>query len=154
MIYALDPGPTQSALVILDGSRVVEAHISLNDAMLEFLTGRGETEDVLVVEQVASYGMAVGAEVFETVWWSGRFHQAWHIGPGATAQRLPRLKVKLALCHDSRAKDTNIRQAVIDLYGGPEQTRKGGALAGIKKDLWAALALGLAYQELAKERAA
>lgn len=32
--------------------------------------------------------------------------------------RIPRLKVKVHLCHDSRAKDANIRQAILDRFGG------------------------------------
>jgi hypothetical protein len=51
--------------------------------------------------------MAVGAEVFDTVLWAGRFAEAAHRVP---VVMLPRRAVKLALCGDSRAKDANIRQ--------------------------------------------
>jgi len=66
----------------------------------------------MVIEQVRSYGMPVGATVFDTVFWSGRFCQAW---PNEFHQ-MPRLKVKQHICHDSRAKDSNIIQALVDRF--------------------------------------
>ena len=57
----------------------------------------------MVYEMVAGYGMPVGAEVFETAFWAGRFSEAW---PGH-AERLYRRDVKLYLCGSSRAKDTS-----------------------------------------------
>lgn len=75
----------------------------------------GGLPDVVVIEKVESYGMAVGAEVFDTVLWAGRFAEAAHRVP---VVMLPRRAVKLALCGDSRAKDANIRQALIDRFGG------------------------------------
>jgi hypothetical protein len=62
-----------------------------------------------IIEKVKSYGMPVGAEVFETVYWSRRFAQA--LG-AEKVEGIPRIQVKLHLCHDSRAKDGNIRQAL------------------------------------------
>jgi 5-methylcytosine-specific restriction protein A len=59
--------------------------------------------------------VAVGAEVFDTVLWAGRFAEAAHRVPVVL---LPRRAVKLALCGDSRARDANIRQALIDRFGG------------------------------------
>lgn len=157
MIHAIDPGPTESALVALSGRTVFHTMLAQNEDVLQWLRTEARepyaAEQTLVIEQVASFGMPVGAEVFETVYWSGRFAEAWLAGRSERLVRLPRLRVKQALCHDSRAKDSNIRQAIIDLYGGPHTTKKGGPLAAIRKDLWAALAVGLAYQELAAERA-
>ena len=36
----------------------------------------GGLPDVVVIEKIESYGMAVGAEVFDTVLWAGRFAEA------------------------------------------------------------------------------
>ena len=106
--------------------------------------------DVVVIEKIESYGMAVGAEVFDTVWWAGRFAEAASRVP---VVMLPRRAVKLALCGDSRAKDANIRQALIDRYGGKERAigtkATPGPLHGIAKDVWAALAVGIAWLERA-----
>ena len=100
--------------------------------------------DRLVIEQVASFGMAVGAEVFETVYWSGRFAEAVYPLP---VDRITRIKVKTHLCHDSRAKDANIRAALIDRYGGPAALRKGGDLYGVSKDVWSALAVAVTWAD-------
>jgi hypothetical protein len=149
MIYALDPGNMRSALVILsDDGRVVTSSLLENDLMHAALVGPRDPAlvDVLVVEQIESFGMPVGREVFETVFWSGRFVEAWR-GPWA---RVPRRDVKLHLCGQARAKDGNIRQALIDRYGPGKDAAIGvkakpGPLYGLRADLWAALAVGVTY---------
>ena len=103
--------------------------------------------DVVVIEKIESYGMAVGAEVFDTVWWAGRFAEAASRVP---VVMLPRPAVKLALCGDSRAKDANIRQALIDRFGGSNAVgRKAapGPLYGISRDVWSALAIAVTYAD-------
>ena len=142
IIFAIDPGPTHSAYVRLGEGGVLLSFDKLsNDDML--LECRGLC-DVCVIEQVASMGMAVGAEVFETVFWSGRFAQAVRF---ERVRRIKRHEVKMALCGNMRAKDPNIRQAIIDRYGGPACVRKGGALYRVSGDCWSALAVALVYLE-------
>jgi hypothetical protein len=141
MILALDPGPTESAWVRLQDGALAGAAKQPNEDVLAMLAGYRGGRDVLVIERIASYGMSVGETVFETVYWSGRFAQAF----GGWVERLPRMAVKMHLCHSPRAKDTNIRQAIIDRYGGPACTKKGGKLYGIRADMWAALAVGLCW---------
>jgi hypothetical protein len=70
MILALDPGTTQTGWVVYDGDQVVGSGVEPNAAMLEQVR--------CAIEMIASYGMAVGREVFETCVWIGRFQQAWH----------------------------------------------------------------------------
>lgn len=146
-VYALDPGTEQSALVVLDGARVVSASIQGNRGLLEALRDDYDT-GTLVVEQIASYGMAVGREVFETCVWSGRFIEAWE-GRGLfySWNMLPRRDVKLHLCGSMKAKDANIRAALLDRYGGKAATKKGGPLYGVTSHCWAALALGVTYSD-------
>ena len=103
----------------------------------------------VVIEQVRSYGMPVGATVFDTVFWSGRFCQAW---PNEFHQ-MPRLKVKQHICHDSRAKDSNIIQALVDRFAyGVRNKGKGtkpepGFFYGFKKDIWQAFALAVTWHD-------
>jgi hypothetical protein len=46
-----------------------------------------------------------------------------------------------------RAKDSNIRQALIDRFGEPGTKKVPGLLYGIKKDEWSALALGVFWHD-------
>lgn len=150
VILAIDPGTVQSAWVLYDAedgilSKGIEENRFLLGALRE---GLGTIGAVAVIEQVASYGMAVGAEVFETVFWSGKFAEALYPTP---VHRITRKAVTLALCHSARAKDSNVRQALIDRFGGPLAVgRKAspGALYGISRDLWAALAVAVVWSDL------
>ncbi|HXS31741.1 MAG TPA: hypothetical protein VN755_12965 [Steroidobacteraceae bacterium] len=108
-------------------------------------------DDVLVVEKIASYGMAVGAEVFQTCVESGRFWQEW-TRRDLLAYWMTRADVKLAICGQTRAKDANIRTALIDRFGGPEAIRKGGPLYKVAGDSWAALAIAVAWTDTQQPR--
>src|SRR5699024_5972970 len=101
----------------------------------------------LVVEMIASDGMPVGREVFETCLWIGRFIQA-----AGGAELVYRRDVKLHLCGSARAKDANIRQALIDRFGPGREKAIGikaqpGPLYGFKRDMWAALAVAVTYAD-------
>lgn len=147
VIYGLDPGTTQSAIVVLGDGCPIRGAIWENAALILQLRANTAWRDgTLVIEQIESMGMAVGKETFETVFWSGRFAEAWE-QRGRTWSRVPRRAVKLHLCGSMRAKDPNIRQALLDRYGGVAAGKKGGALAGIKSHLWAALAVAITYAD-------
>ena len=146
-IIAIDPGPEQSAYVRYQGGASKEFGKIDNAELLTMLRRYVSLDKVLVVEQVASFGMAVGAEVFETVFWSGRFIQCW----GGDWDRVKRHEVKQHLCHNQRAKDANIRQAIIDRYGGKDKAigkkKTPGPLYGMSGDCWSALAVAITYAE-------
>jgi hypothetical protein len=147
IIYAIDPGTTHSAVVVMLKNRVYGA-IHPNHEMRAALLGPKTEDGHLVIEQIESMGMAVGKETFETVFWSGRFAEAWQSrGMKFSWSRVTRRAVKLHLCGSMKAKDANIRQALIDRYGGIACTKKGGALHGIKSHLWAALAVAVTYRD-------
>ena len=101
---------------------------------------------------VQSFGMAVGAEVFETVFWIGRFIQAWSMG-GAFDRwsRVYRKDIKLHLCGSMRAKDSNIRQAILDRFGGKTKAlgskREPGPLYGARSHIWSALAVAITWRD-------
>jgi hypothetical protein len=165
LVYAIDPGTTESALVVYNpNTRYIHRHVTEpNASVLEFLehVGRDMRSRALsrlalhlVVEQIESFGMAVGKETFETVWWAGRFHQAW--GATGLAHRVTRREVKLHLCASARAKDANIRQAILDRFGGSAaigRKHAAGPLYGMKGHEFAALAVALTFTDtvLAKE---
>ena len=147
MILAIDPGTTQSGVITLcDGE--IHCAATLNNArILAWCQNVGIYDNSVVIEMIASYGMPVGREVFETVVWIGRFIE----GSAGHASRLYRRDVKLHFCNSVRAKDANIWQAILDRYGG-RQTAVGnkkqpGPLYAVKSHARAALALGLAWQD-------
>lgn len=158
-ILAIDPGNTQSAYVLFDAdTREVFGKGKIdNDAMLTEISN-SVTDlpmDACVIEMIASYGMAVGKEVFETVFWIGRFAERWEAVSGRKADRIYRRDVKLHLCASARAKDGNIRQALIDMYGGKDAAiglkKTPGPLYGISADIWAALAVAVTFDALSKQ---
>lgn len=142
-ILAIDPGPESSAWVIY-GFGPIQFAKQHNEEVLKLCGQIGF--DKCVIEQVACMGMAVGAEVFETVFWSGRFAERFGIG---RVDRVKRHEVKMHLCGHPRAKDANIRQAIIDKYGGKERAigkkHSPGPLYGISGDCWSALAIAITY---------
>lgn len=150
-VLAIDPGTTQSAYVEYDGT-VVSHGISENSPLCERLASRDYFHvSFIVVEQIESFGMSVGKEVFETVWWAGRFHQAAQQDYVVSAQRMTRREVKLHLCKSMKAKDANIRQALIDRFGGEKAIglkKSPGPLYGIRSHEWAALAIAVCWWDL------
>jgi hypothetical protein len=143
-ILAIDPGPTESAYMVLDDGVPKSFNKTSNDAVLELISSADEAgrNYLLAIEEIKSYGKPVGQETFDTCVWVGRFYQASNI-PDNHKRLIPRLVVKKHLCHAGDAKDPHVRQALIDRFGGSPAIKKGGALYGIHKDVWSALAVGI-----------
>jgi hypothetical protein len=140
---AIDPGPEVSGVVVISPDRkVLFANILANQEIVADLR-RSTVYSFphVAIEMIASYGMPVGAEVFETCAWIGRFEEAY-VHSDLTA-RYFRKDIKLHLCGSNRAKDGNVRQALIDLLGPPGVKKAPGPTYGIKSHLWAALALAI-----------
>lgn len=148
-VFAIDPGTNESAFVRWDGERIVAAEIQANHSLLDGLKSVGHVSaDIYVIEMVACYGMAVGKEVFETCVWIGRFHEAIERSYGRRPKLVYRQQIKLYHCQSPRAKDANIRQALIDKYGAPGTKKNPGTTYGLKSHLWAAFALATYISEV------
>lgn len=146
MLLAIDPGNMQSAIVeYFDDSYPIYAEIMPNSRVLDILQ-RGPIADQIVIEMIASYGMAVGKEVFETCVWIGRFMQA-AIDRGMPVHLMFRSEVKMHLCGTMRAKDANIRQALLDRFGPKGTKKQPGKLYGFKADMFAALAIAVTWSD-------
>jgi hypothetical protein len=153
-ILAIDPGTHESGWVILDDGKPDASGIDKNLDLLETIASRGgefgKLCDVMAVEMIASYGMPVGKEVFETCVWIGRFLEQWAIeSPNYTdsIRLIYRKDVKMHLCGTTKAKDPHIRQRLIDLLGPAGTKKSPGPTYGIKSHVWPALAVGVTAAE-------
>lgn len=149
---AIDPGPVESGWCLMVGRHVMQSGVLQNAEVLDLLSGSESTFAALAIEMIASYGMPVGREVFETCVWIGRFVQAWH--DPESVHLVYRKDVKLHLCGTTKAKDGNVRQAIIDLYpasGGGSTPQIGtkakpGPLYGVSSHAWPAIGVALTVQ--------
>ncbi len=163
-LLCIDPGTTVSGAVVYDtetrGVSFVQPSIP-NEKLLQVITTKlcslerysSRGVDHMAIEMVASYGMAVGKEVFETVRWVGIFQQAFGLERSTLVYRRD---VKLELCGNVRAKDANLRVALFDRFpatgGGatPVRGTKGqpGPLYGVTKHAISALAVGVTWEAM------
>ena len=153
-ILAIDPGPNVSGWVIINkdslevlasGSETPTADVVSMVSEL-FVVGSGQNVhfiDYLACEMIASYGMAVGAEVFETCVQIGRICRTWELGTGKNVILVKRQEAKMHLCHSPKARDANVMQAIKDKLGEVGTKKNPGPLYGISKHAWAALAVGI-----------
>lgn len=169
-LLAIDPGSEITAWVLFDDGRIHDRDFTENHAMAMSLFQVSH----VAVEYMRPRGMPTSKEEMDTQFWAGRFiqeHAARKLIPWTPIYRHD---VKLHLCGNARAKDPNIRQALIDRYGGEsvaignKKCRKckgkgtykretcsecegskwlhpPGPLAGIHDDLWSALAIGVTW---------
>jgi hypothetical protein len=141
-LLAIDPGPVMSAWVMLRDGKIAEFDKVWNQSLLGEIQRRAP--DRCAIEMIASFGMPVGREVFETCVWIGRFMEAF----GADrCDRLTRIEIKSHLCHSAKAKDANIRQALIDRLGPPGTKKAPGGTYGISGDVWSALAVAVTWMD-------
>lgn len=158
-VVGIDPGTEKSAWIWLDGHDVLEFGYCPNEDLISKLISCDFGLSPIGIEMVASYGMPVGRDTFETVYWIGRFSEAALSNTEVyrlyrkTSEDLP------AICHhickSPNASDSNIRQAIIDMYpregGGkvPQVGTKGnpGPLYGISKHVWQAMAVAITLRD-------
>ena len=142
MILAIDPGPERSAYVVWSDGRVVESAWIDNFDVRVRVSYYAREQQRIAIEMIASYGMAVGASVFNTCVEIGRMVEVAK-AHGVDAELIFRKDVKLHVCGSPRAKDANIRQALMDSYGPVGTKKQPGPLYGVKSHVWAALAVAV-----------
>ena len=126
----------------------------LRDYIREF---NFKEDDRAVVEMIQSFGMGVGAEVFETAVWIGRFCERLDRKMVHPVARVYRMEEKMHICHDSKAKDSNIRIALIDRFArhdfkfGRGTKKNPDFFYGFAADVWSAYAVALTFIETKME---
>lgn len=157
-VLALDPGPSKTAWVLYKADRSCNGYIAACgwDENLFVRKQLQHTEaDVYACEMVSCMGMPVGREVFETVLWVGRYMEVLQ-SRNRELVLLNRQQVKMQLCGNVRARDANIRCALLDRHGGRQARgtkKEPGPLYGVTGHIWSALAVAVAYVELKQAEA-
>ena len=152
-LLAIDPGNTETGWVLIDTDtrRPLKFAKTPNDELLHRLDWDLGEAGTVVIEMVASYGMSVGANVFETCVWIGRYIEAVrrYRFDRREPELIKRLPVKLHHCHSSKANDSNIRQALVDRFAAGQPNHGKGTKAapgwfhGFHADVWQAYALAV-----------
>lgn len=151
-ILSIDPGTKLSAYVVGDSyTPIAFAKIDNNEllSLIPTLIEKYSIEES-AIEMIASYGARVGREIFETCVWIGRFHEAIS-RCGAKVTYIYRKDVKMNLCGKTKAKDTDIRKALIarfakhDFINGKGTKDNPDIFAGVVADIWAACGVLVAY---------
>ena len=164
MILAIDPGNVESGYVITGNDLEVwdkgkvnnnELMCIINDCVMEELENANADINI-AIEKIASYGMPVGIEVFDTCIWIGRFVQEF-INLGIKEDDIKyifRKDEKMNLCQSMKANDTTIKQALVDRFApGQKNYGKGtkknpGWFYGFKSDIWASYAVAVTYHDM------
>lgn len=158
-IFAIDPGNEYSAYCIMDDQYQLHGFAKLsNREVMEIMLAELPRADRVVIERIASYGMPVGREVFESCEWIGRFAQ--EAEKQAEVYYIYRRDEKLYICGSPNAKDTNIRAALIerfakhDFKNGKGTKKNPDYFYGVKADCWAAIAVAVSHLDMQKDKGA
>lgn len=152
IVVAVDPGTYETAFVLSlfssahpDRVRILHKDKIKNAAMIKYL--KAVPCDIVVCEEIQSYGMRVSGTVFDTVRFVGRLEQI-------TSDRskdfllLGRRDIKTFVGLPVKCKDADVRRRMIAIYGEQGTKRNPGPTYGFSADMWAALAVAHALREL------
>lgn len=154
-ILAIDAGNTYSgvAIVELPEFRLVWFGKLPNEEIYDVV--KNFHIDEVALEMVACYGMPVGKDVFETCVWIGRFIEELK---DHKISYVYRKDEKMCLCGSLNAKDSNIRQALINRYAKHDfKTGKGtkknpDVFYGVANDVWSAIAVAVTHYEMKADK--
>lgn len=149
VVLAIDPGNIDTAYCFLKGKQIGGFGKIPNKEMLGLLrkskwvpSNLSGHYDHVACEMICSYGMPAGASLFDTCVFIGEIMGASE----EPVALIPRIQVKSHICHSGKATDSNIRQALIDLFGPQGKKSAPGPTFGISADVWSALAIAETFR--------
>ena len=156
MILAIDVGTTETGYCLMDKDtyKPIKFGKINNEELLKIV--KEEKYDELVYEEFQSYGMPIGVSTITSITWNGRYIQS-ALDKEKKVSFVYRKDEKMNLCHSMKAKDSNIRQALIDRFAqfdfknGKGNKKQQDWFYGFSKDIWAAFAVGCTYLDKQKE---
>lgn len=161
ILLAIDPGDEYSAFVFMDMETykplyfAKEKNEECMGHMISYCVNPQNNVTNCAIEMLASYGMSVGKTVLFTATWVGRFHERLsdYI---ENIDYIYRRDEKLCICGQMKAKDSNIRQALIDRFAKFDFKNGRGTkenpdwFYGFKADIWAAAAVATTWLDAQK----
>lgn len=164
-IVAIDPGPEKTGVLSISKFENVGGVIfprvdyNVHIPNIDVTALNSDFSPNVVIEMPEPRGMPVGKDVFDTIYWAGRFTQhfksihcdVYHMNPRG---------IKIAICGVAKAKDPSIREAILDIldpnrvYGKYGRGKKGanGPLYGIVDHSFACMRMAIAYMLLKEEK--
>ena len=149
-VLSLDPGNTHTGWVIVDKDTIKPLEFAKDkneDLARKMISGELQFDE-FVTERMESFGMAIGRTVLIACEWIGRFCQIAEM-KGCQSNYVYRHTEKMHICHDSRAKDANIRRALIDRFAstpsGKGTKKNPDWFYGVSSDCWSAVAVATVY---------
>lgn len=149
-VLAIDPGNELTGFVVVDKEtrKPIEFGKIPNDELAEMMSSKSLEFDEFVIERMESMGTLIGRTVLEACEWVGRFCQIAEC-LGLKTNYVYRHEEKLHICGDPRAKDANIRRALIDRFAktanGKGTKKNPDFFAGFKADIWSAYCIVTVY---------
>ena len=153
-ILGIDPGTKEFGVVIWypDTPKIFHTTFQPGDALEYFreIAAGKEIINYIGIEMIGHYGtgMPAGKDVYDTCLLIGRTQE---ILKSNRPLLIYRYEVKSHFCRSARAKDGNIRQALIDRFGAPGTKKAPGLLYKVKEHEWQALAVAVYVWDQVKE---
>lgn len=155
-IFAIDPGNEESAYVLMEVDTLYPVTFGkvYNEFILDILEKKIQLNEGdyihFAIEMIGHYGtgMPAGKTVFDTCVWIGMFRYCIMTQFNRVPTYIMRKDEKINLCGNMKAKDSNIRQALIDRFGVVGTKKNKGWFYGFKADIWQAYAVGITYHDL------
>jgi hypothetical protein len=143
-VIGIDPANVASAYCVFENGKPVKFDKIPNEEFFALIKENYvEHETVIFIEDIQSMGMAVGQSVFDTCKYIGRLQLLCEQNR-MEYQMVKRTEIKLHHCNTTRAKDTNIRAALIERFGGKGTKKEPGFFFGIAgNDVWSATAIAI-----------
>lgn len=143
-ILGIDPGTTQTAYVLSDvrlGLKPIVFAKEDNEKAYENIELICiKYKPIIALECIQSFGMPVGLSTFETCYFIGKLMNLFE-NNNFEYSRVYRAEEKNFICHNSRANDATIKQALKDEFGEVGTKKNNGFFYGFHHDIWSAFAV-------------
>jgi len=154
LIIGIDPGPEKSGFCLYhhETPRLIDVGYEKNRALLMKI--KQSNADGLACENVKCYGMNVGQDIFDSLYWIGRFMQCWMENHHRACKRIFRGEVCAHFCNNPKATKPQIKRVLMDRFGEMPTKKKPVAFYGPRGDIrlvgdhmWDSLAIAVCYAD-------